>query len=249
LPLIDVDLSANAKGKLADFGIFNFPFIWHFNSYIISYLKIFIIIVIISLISSEYSNRTLKQNLIDGLSKQEFVLSKLYMIILYALITTAIVFVITMVLGLAYSDFTEASIIFRETHYLLAFFMNHLLMFSFCLFAAMLVKRSAFALGFVFIWFILETIAFNYVRWQVDLKNGTEFHKILAHVLPLESASNLIQEPWTRIDLIQEGLNRATQKSENSFIYSFKYWHFASTAAWICLLNYLTYVILKKRDL
>lgn len=64
------------KFHLAEQGIFNFPFIWHFNTYIASIFKFFLLIVIVSMISNEYSHRTLKQNLIDGLSKKEFILSK-----------------------------------------------------------------------------------------------------------------------------------------------------------------------------
>jgi len=59
----------NFSGGLSDLGIFNFPIVWHISTYFTSYLKIFIAIVIVSLTASEYSNRTLKQNLIDGLSK------------------------------------------------------------------------------------------------------------------------------------------------------------------------------------
>src|SRR5699024_3097184 len=56
-------------------GIFNFPYILHFNSYFAAILKIFPALVIISMMTMEYNHRTLKQNLIDGLSKKEFVLS------------------------------------------------------------------------------------------------------------------------------------------------------------------------------
>ena len=55
--------------RVADQGIFNFPFIWHFNTYIAAILKIFFAIVIVSMMSNEYSYRTLKQNLIDGFGK------------------------------------------------------------------------------------------------------------------------------------------------------------------------------------
>ncbi|MDG1330078.1 MAG: ABC transporter permease, partial [Flavobacteriaceae bacterium] len=61
--------------RIADQGIFNFPFIWHFNTWIAGILKLFLAIVIVSMMANEYSNRTLKQNLIDGLSKKEFVIS------------------------------------------------------------------------------------------------------------------------------------------------------------------------------
>lgn len=60
------------KFHLADQGIFNFPYIWHFNTFMIALLKIFFAIIIVAMIGNEYSYKTLKQNLIDGLSKAEF---------------------------------------------------------------------------------------------------------------------------------------------------------------------------------
>ena len=64
------------KFHLAEQGIFNFPYIWHFNAFIASFFKLFLAIIIISMVANEYSNRTLKQNLIDGLSKKEFIYLK-----------------------------------------------------------------------------------------------------------------------------------------------------------------------------
>ena len=53
------------KFHLAEMGIFNFPFIWHFNTYIAAILKLFLAIVIVSMMANEYTYGTLKQNLID----------------------------------------------------------------------------------------------------------------------------------------------------------------------------------------
>lgn len=66
------------KFHLADQGIFNFPYIWHLNTYLASILKIFLMLVIVSMMSNEYSNNTLKQNLIDGLSKRVCFVQILY---------------------------------------------------------------------------------------------------------------------------------------------------------------------------
>ena len=40
---------------IADQGIFNFPYIWHFNTYIAAILKFFLAIVIVSMMANEYS--------------------------------------------------------------------------------------------------------------------------------------------------------------------------------------------------
>ena len=74
--------------SIADQGIFNFPYIWHFNTYIASWFKLFLAVVIVSMMANEYTYGTLKQNLIDGLSKKEFILSKFYVVIALVLLLT-----------------------------------------------------------------------------------------------------------------------------------------------------------------
>ena len=51
--------------KFAEQGIFEFPYIWHFTTWVAAIFKFFLLLVIVSMVSNEYSNRTLKQNLID----------------------------------------------------------------------------------------------------------------------------------------------------------------------------------------
>ena len=67
------------------------------------------------MMSSEYTNRTLKQNLIDGLSKKEFVISKFLNVVLFAFASTALVFIVSLILGYSFSDFNELSMLFLLT--------------------------------------------------------------------------------------------------------------------------------------
>ena len=147
------------KFHLAEMGIFNFPFIWHFNTYIAAILKFFLAIVIVSMMANEYSYGTLKQNLIDGMSKKELVLSKFLTVVAFALASTVFVFVMSLILGLCFSSYTEVSIIFSDLEYVLAFFVKLTGFFSLCLFLGILVKRSAFAIGFLLVLSIAEGIA------------------------------------------------------------------------------------------
>ena len=120
--------------RIADQGIFNFPFIWHFNTYIAAILKFFLAIVIVSMVSNEYSYRTLKQNLIDGLSKKEFILSKFLTVLLFAVVSTLFVLIVSIVLGMSFSDKLEWDVIFYDLEYLGAYFLKLVAFFSFCLF-------------------------------------------------------------------------------------------------------------------
>ena len=113
LSTINVEIGP-IKFNLAEQGIFNFPYIWHFNTFMIALLKIFFAVIIVAMIGNEYSYKTLKQNLIDGLSKEEFLKSKLYAILAFVFISTLLVFIISLILGGIYSDYNEFQIIFSD---------------------------------------------------------------------------------------------------------------------------------------
>src|SRR6187551_1267414 len=153
--------------QVADMGIFNFPYIWHFNTFAAAVLKLFLAIVIVSMMANEYSYGTLKQNLIDGLSKKEFILSKFVTIVFFSLCSTVFVFVMSLILGYSFSSYTEIDIVFSDLEYILAFFIKLVGFFSFCLFLGILVKRSAFALGFLLVWSILEGIIKGFLIFQI----------------------------------------------------------------------------------
>src|SRR6478609_9545265 len=111
------------KFQIAEMGIFNFPYIWHFNTYIAAIMKLFLAIII--------------------------------------------VFIMTLILGYSFSSYTELSIVFSDLDYLLAFFVKLVGFFSFCLFLGILVKRSAFALGFLLVWNVIEGIAKGFLNFSI----------------------------------------------------------------------------------
>ena len=229
--------------RIADQGIFNFPFIWHFNTWVAATLKFFLAIVIVSMISNEYSNRTLKQNLIDGLSKKEFMLSKFYTVVAFALLSTFFIFVMTLILGYSFSDYTEFSIVTREMEFLLAYFLKLVGFFSFCLFLGVLVKRSAFALGFLFVWWIFENIIYGILRW----KTSAELADGIVQFFPLEAMKNLINLPFQRLNFIEAA---ATQlQADISIDYAVHWYEVVIVSVWIFIFIYGAYALLKKRDL
>lgn len=235
----------NVNFRLADQGIFNFPYIWHFNSYIAATLKLFLAIVIVSMMSNEYSNRTIKQNLIDGLSKKEFVLSKFLTVLSFAFLSTVFLFIVSLILGLSFSDYTEVSIIFRDMEYLLAYFVKLTGFFAFCMFLGILVKRSAFALGFLFIWWILESIVRGLMEYK--LFKGTNIAENIAQFFPLESMALLVREPFSRLNAVQSAANQLG--SEITKDYSIHWYQLLIVVVWIVIFVYLSFLLLKKRDL
>lgn len=233
------------KFHLADQGIFDFPYIWHFNTYVAASLKFFLAIVIVSMMANEYSNKTIKQNLIDGLSKKEFIASKFVTVSVFALFSTLFVAIITLILGYTFSDITEAYHVFSDTEYVLAFFIKLLGFFSFCLFLGILIKRSAFALGFLFVWFIIEKIVYGLLRWEIEFTENS--WKTITQFFPLESMSNLIVEPGSRLGAAKE---LAKQVGEDfNFDYSVHWYQIVIVLVWTAIFIYGSYKLLEKRDL
>lgn len=226
--------------ELGELGIYNFPIIWHITTFFASQFKFFFAIVVVSMIGNEYSNKTIKQNLIDGLSKKEFILSKFYTLVFFSLVATILLFLISLLIGLYYSSYTEINIIFRETEYLLGYFLKLVGFFSFCLFLGMLAKRSAFALAFLFVDYILEWIIFGLITW----KGSYELAEKIQNFFPLKSMYNLIKQPVQRIVM-----SKFPDKTEIAYDYALHWYELVIVLGWTAIFVFLSYRLLKKRDL
>ena len=247
LPLCVIVLSAikiNFFGffslELGELGIFNFPIVWHITTYFSALFKFFFAIVVVSMIGNEYSNKTLKQNLIDGLSKREFILSKFYTIVFFSIISTLIIFILSLVLGLVYSSYNEISIIFREIEFLPAYFLKLLGFFSFCLFLGVLAKRSAFALAFLFVDFILEWIVFGLIVWKSNVEMATK----IQNFFPLTAMSNLIKQPFQRV-----AMSKFPEKNDLGYDYAVHLDSSIIVVLWTAIFILSAYYLIKKRDL
>ena len=233
---------------LADMGIFNFPYIWHFNTFMASLLKFFLLLVIVSMMANEYSYKTLKQNLIDGLSKKEFILSKFYTVVTFAGVSTLFVFIVSLVLGLIYSDYNEFAIIFSDLEYILAFFIKLVGFFSMGLFFGILVKRSAFAVGAMVVWLIVESILKGYLFYAFrGADNIFESVNSIMRFLPFEAMSNLIKEPFSRLGAVRSVANTVGEQFTKS--YDVQILDVLIVCIWTFIFIYGSFRLLKKRDL
>ena len=232
---------------LAEQGIFNFPYIWHFNTFMIGLLKLFFAIIIVAMVGNEYSYKTLKQNLIDGLSKGEFLCSKIYAILTFVGVSTLLVFLISLILGGIYSDYNEMQIIFSDLEYLLAYAVKLFGFFSFCLFLGILIKRSAFALGFLALWQVVEGILFGLMKWKLSDLIPSLTAEQLFQFFPLNAMGNLIKEPFSRLSAIQNIADQIGDGFEKD--YSISILSIFIVLLWSALFLWWSYLLLKKRDL
>lgn len=239
---IKIDLGF-VKLDPSQYGIFNFPFIWHWNTYFASGFKLFFALVAMGMISNEYSNRTLKQNLIDGLSKKEFILSKFLIIVVYSIIATIGVFIMSLAIGLIYSSYTEFSIIMTDIIFLFAYFLKLVAFFTLCLFVTMLVKRSIFSIGILILLSAIEWILYANIRWD----EGTDQYQLAENItqfFPLMSMYNLIEQPFIRY-----GQKVSPEEITMGYNYAVHWHEILIVLVWTAIFIFLSYRLLKKRDL
>lgn len=244
--LIDFDLFGGTV-NLKEQGIYNFPEIWNFTTWIVALLKIFLGLIIVFSISQEFSNRMFKQNTIDGLSRTEFISSKLLTISVFTIVSTVIVFGITLFLGYQYSDTTESAKVFKEIFFIGNYFVKLFTFFCFLMFLSVLLRKSVFVFLALFVFWIGESILSAVeVFTKVRGLQGEQRNQILqndffiTHLLPLESMSSLIPNPMMRLNMAK------MMGMKYEFHYPVE--SLAACLFWCALFILGSYWILRKRD-
>ncbi|WP_419868281.1 ABC transporter permease [Chryseobacterium sp. CT-SW4] len=244
--LVDFDLFGGTV-NLKEEGIYNFPEIWNFTTWIVALLKIFLGLIIVFSICQEFSNRMFKQNTIDGLSREEFIGSKLLTITIFTVISTLIVFAITLFLGYKYSNTTDSQMVFKEIFFIGNYFVKLFTFFSFLMFLSILLRKSMFVFLAFFVYWIIEGILTAVETFQkVSGMQGPQRNEVLqndffiTHLLPLESMSSLIPNPMMRLNMAKMmGLKYEFHYPTESLI---------ACIIWSILFILGSYWILKKRD-
>ncbi|MGE4514674.1 MAG: ABC transporter permease subunit [Chryseobacterium sp.] len=244
--LVDFDLFGTTI-NLKEQGIYNFPEIWNFTTWIVALLKIFLGLIIVFSISQEFSNRMFKQNTIDGLSRKEFISSKLLTISIFTIISTIIVFAITMFLGYKYSDTTESAKVFEEIFFIGNYFVKLFTFFCFLMFLSILLRKSVFVFLTLFAFWVVEGIlsgveVFLKVRGMQEAQRSQIMQNdfFVTHLLPLESMSSLIPNPMMRLKMAKMmGMKYEFHYPTESMI---------ACLVWCAIFIIGSYWILRRRD-
>ena len=187
----EVQINAYAKAPMAQAMIgappFRFPDVWNTVVWISGFLLFFPGLIIIILMTNEFSYKTHRQNIIDGLSRTQFIYVKMMMCVLIALVSTLVVFVVALLFG-----FTEGNATFslHNSFYFALFFIETLSYTSLALVIATLFRRSGISIGVYFLY--AEIID------QLLSSLCSHYFNNIGRYFPLESNDNLIPLPLFR---------------------------------------------------
>ncbi len=212
----------NTFSNLADAGVYDMPFLWHDITYIPTYLKFIPVFLLIFFVANEYTYRTGRQNVIDGLSKGQLFLSKVYTALFISLICTLSIVVFGVILAFMYNEGIGLSDLFIGSDYVLAYFLELFFLMAFALFLTVFLKRSAVVVIVLLLYYVMEAIGARVILSYF----GNEY----ATLLPTQPSRELNLQPFTRLlqvrgismdDLLD--LNSPDQVSRKFMMLTFAY--------------------------
>jgi len=232
------------KSKGADFDevdimkvpLYHFPDIWQNLTYISTYFQPILAIVVIISLTNEFSFKTIRQNIIDGFDRKDFLISKFSMIFIIALASTLFVSLIGFVTGSIYSPSAEMNYMFKELEFIPGYFLSTFAYLTLVAFFAIWIKRAGLAIGVVLIYPALE-YAFTGILSGISSFNDDSLEAILPifDYLPMHAINGIIEVPFQRYVFmeIQDYLDPTTV---------------IVVCGYIILFTWLSYRNLVKRD-
>lgn len=138
---------------------FEFPEVFRTVAYSSSLFVFIPAILIIMLITNEYTYKTNRQNVIDGWSRNQFLIAKFFNVVIISALVVLLYLAVTLVIGFINTPKTTAES-WKLVNYTGLFALQVFQQLSFAFLLGLLIRRAFIALGvFIFYKIILENIA------------------------------------------------------------------------------------------
>jgi len=210
---------------------FSFPEAWHTVAYFSSYFVFLPAVVVIMFITNEYTFKTHRQNIIDGWSRNQFMLSKLIDVVIISMIVTVLLAIISFLFGLINKSESNGTM-FDMSYYIVLFLLQTFSQLSIAFLIGFLIRKAFLSLGiFLFYFLILEPILVNVAKFKFD---------DIGRFLPLAISDRVIPVPAFLGKISPEGYQKALDSIPI---------HIVLTVIFTTVLWVLCFKINSKRDL
>ena len=217
----------NAAIPVPDFSLYSFPYVWQNLAFLGGFFKIFIALIVVIFVTNEYSYKTIRQNVMNGMSREQFLASKVLFSVLLSFSAALILFLSGMALGLGHTEELDSVSVFSKMEFIGAYFLELLTFSLLAMFTGFLLKRSGLAIGLLAVYYYIGE---NVLSFMLPDR--------ISNYLPVESMANLIDVPNSAL-MRMFGVNFSEFVSvPDVFICS----------AWSLLFVGMTWLLLKNRD-
>lgn len=186
------DINKHTPVPLPHVKIYFFPYIWQNLAFFatLRYMLIFPAIVVIILITNEFTNKTIRQNVITGMSKSEFLAGKLELILVFSLVMTVFVLIGTIILGISNTADITAAMIFEKSLFIIGYFITVISFLVFALLFGFLFRNTGMAIAlFTLYTLIAEPILYYF------LKSPLVFENNISRYLPANAILSITEYP------------------------------------------------------
>ena len=181
--LVTSRLDITIPGFSTDY-LYQFPNIWEFFPWVASWFNLLLAILIIVMTGNEYTFRTFRQHVIDGLSRSDLLAGKGFLIIAIAIYSTLMVLLFSLIFGFIFTrDLTGAEFV-SKTYILLVYFVQ-----------AMAYMSTGFLLAIIFRNTALAIVLFILYRLIIEPVFRLFFPQEARLYFPMKVISNLTPMP------------------------------------------------------
>ena len=172
--------------------LYFFPDIWQNVTFFASirYVLLFPALVIIILITNEFTYKTIRQNVVTGMSKREFLFSKLQLIFLLSVIITVIVGIVIFILGVTHSDSQQMKLMMQKFWFLPGFFVQLFSYLVFAFFFGFLFRHTGLSIALFILYSLIIEPVFYYVLKIPALQPNS-----VSAYLPVNSVLKIVEYP------------------------------------------------------
>ena len=219
--------------------LFEFPAIWFFYYFGGQFLSFALAIIVITITTNEYSNRTFRQHVVDGLSRNDLIVGKFLLMALMSALITVLFVINGYIAGRVNAFQLNPDDIWTKAGYIPGFFLHTVGIMSLSFFLANLFRRTGVAI-FAFIAWVFPVELFL----RAILKAGLHDNGLVSDRLPVcvfyhhnASINDLLNNPSAILDIssvIPNGLGM-----ENMVMKS----------VWTLVFLGLSWWMIQKRDL
>lgn len=219
----------------------HYNIVWNSVTFFAGYFNFFLIFSVIMYCGNEYSYRTLRQNIIDGLSPEETVLAKLQIILALSLGSTLLVAIVCVYMELV---LLGNLVLPLGIAYLGQYFVQIFSTLVMGLFVATLFRKTGIAI-------------LIFMAWWYVLDGGLLYFWVLpdpvAMLLPASNLKDIIHFPGLDEVLVKKDSEELLKSSEHYwgqfYVYPSYLRNAITAVAWDALFIFLTFRMVKKRDL
>jgi ABC-2 type transport system permease protein len=207
--------------------LYHFPDVWLNLIWVSGLLKILLAIMVVISVTNEFTYRTIRQNIIDGMSRKDFLFSKIGTNVLLSLASVTMTFLIALTTGMIYSPSLEFDLIVADLEFIPAYFLEIFFFLSYALMLSLLIQRSGLTIILLLLTQMIEAI----IQINID-----DYVPWLVPYLPMQSLRDLIAFPFPRYALqeIKDYVSPLTV---------------LIVVTWTFLFNYFSYLKLKRSDI